>query len=692
MNFEEAKNKKKEKKYICPTPFEFVEIHPDGEVYPCHYALEYKYSIGNIFEQPFEEIWNGEKAKEFRRSILDRDYCHCHPEQCGEPKWYDEYKRFNLKMSKFPEILEVNPDYGCNVRCIICRDDFNHTEKNLIKKWDDNVDNVILPMLKDAKIFYTSGVGEIFCSPVTERLIKRVAKVYPNIKFNVSSNGILFDKEHCDKLGITDKLSEVDISIHAATEETYNKIVRNGNFSKVKENVEWLASKYRNGELDFMRINFVVMSINYKEMKLFQQWANRIGVETSFWEYRTWNEGLYAEQRYEKLAIFNKNHPEHYELLKTVRDPIFKKNCFMNSIVKCEGERLTKKKKNKKLVEKYELTEEHKKIEYKTKKDLPKKIRLDASTICQLKCPECYMVQNEKEVKKTGCKIGYLKFENFKKLVDEYKFSVIELSNSGEIFLNPDLIKIIEYAHEKKIKLTAENGVNLNNLTEEQAEALVKYKFKAITMSIDGASNETYSKYRINGNFDTVIENLKKIIKYKKLYKSRAPYLEWKFIIFGHNEHEIEKAKKMAKKLGVAIVFERAWNDEFSPIKNQQAADEATGTTWKRDSFEQQIEEFEQGNIDWFECQYLWDQPQINWDGRVLGCCALYKDDFTSDDGYNVFEDGFLKAMNSPKLIYAKNMLMNKAPAAKNIPCTECWVYQDLCKAKTWPFHPEEHH
>ena len=45
-------------------------------------------------------------------------------------------------------------------------------------------------------------------------------------------------------------------------------IVKGGNFKKVQENVEWLASKYRNGEMNFMRINFVVMSINYKEMKL----------------------------------------------------------------------------------------------------------------------------------------------------------------------------------------------------------------------------------------------------------------------------------------------------------------------------------------------------------------------------------------------------------------------------------------
>ena len=176
MGFEEAKKNKIKNNFICPLPFEFVGIHPTGDVYPCHYALGFDYIIGNIFEQSFEEIWNGEKAKEFRRSILDRDYCHCQPEQCGEPRWYDELHRFSMEMPKYPEILKINPDYYCNVKCIICRDQYNHTDKKFIKNWDDNVETIVLPMLKDAKIFYTSGVGEIFCSPVTERLIKRVAE------------------------------------------------------------------------------------------------------------------------------------------------------------------------------------------------------------------------------------------------------------------------------------------------------------------------------------------------------------------------------------------------------------------------------------------------------------------------------------------------------------------------------------
>ena len=78
----------------------------------------------------------------------------------------------------------------------------------------------------------------------------------------------------------------------------------------------------------------------------------------------------------------------------------------------------------------------------------------------------------------------------------------------------------------------------------------------------------------------------------------------------------------------------------------------------------------------------MWEAPQINWDGQVLGCCSLYKENF----GKDVFEKGLLEALNNPKMIYAKNMVTGKAPAIEGIPCTNCYVYKDLIKngGKLW--------
>src|SRR4030042_1631302 len=125
----------------------------------------------------------------------------------------------------------------------------------------------------------------------------------------------------------------------------------------------------------------------------------------------------------------------------------------------------------------------------------PKKIRLEASSVCQLRCHSC---PNADKAILPTVGTGFLRLSDFQKLLDENPWiEKIELSNYGEIFLNPDLLEIIKHAYKRKVALTAANGVNLNSVKIEVLEGLVKYKFRRMTVSIDGASNETYKQYRI---------------------------------------------------------------------------------------------------------------------------------------------------------------------------------------------------
>jgi len=268
---------------------------------------------------------------------------------------------------------------------------------------------------------------------------------------------------------------------------------------------------------------------------------------------------------------------------------------------------------------------------------------------------------------------GYLKITNFRDFLSKHKFiKVVELSNSGEIFLNPDLIKIIEFSFENDVALTANNGVNFNNVTDEILEALVKYNFKSITISLDGASQEIYSKYRINGDFDTVINNIKKINSLKQKYNSEFPNLVWQYILMEHNENDVIKAKKMAEELKMSIGFKLTWDKEYLP-KNVEMLKSETGLQFltREEVMAKEKREY------MFSCYQLWNSPQINWDGRLLGCCRNFWDDF----GVNVFEIGLKRAINSKNFVYAKKMLQGKVNSPndiRNIPCCDCISYKRI--------------
>ena len=97
-------------KKFCTRPFEEVEIHINGNVYTCCPNWNKFYSIGNIMEDSFEDIWNSPKVVEFRKRILENDYSLCDESVCAYAhertfeSFYDiEYTPI---MTEFPKIVK----------------------------------------------------------------------------------------------------------------------------------------------------------------------------------------------------------------------------------------------------------------------------------------------------------------------------------------------------------------------------------------------------------------------------------------------------------------------------------------------------------------------------------------------------------------------------------------------------------
>jgi MoaA/NifB/PqqE/SkfB family radical SAM enzyme len=208
-------------------------------------------------------------------------------------------------------------------------------------------------------------------------------------------------------------------------------------------------------------------------------------------------------------------------------------------------------------------------------------------------------------------------------------------------------------------------------------EALVRCNFRNLTVSIDGASNETYKVYRVNGNFEAVINNIKKINYFKKKYRSKYPHLLWQFVVFGHNERELPKARKLAAKLNMGFRPKLSWDPNFSPVRDENLVREELGLkAASRKEYRKKIG----FSYDYGMCHALWENPQINWDGKVLGC----KRNFWADFGGNVFQDGLMKAVNNEKMIYSRNMLLGRKKPRDDIPCNTCEVYLGMSKNGQW--------
>ena len=153
-----------------------------------------------------------------------------------------------------------------------------------------------------------------------------------------------------------------------------------------------------------------------------------------------------------------------------------------------------------------------KKEEYEKKivlKSMPYNLVIEPTNVCNLQCPLCSTGIDAKTRQK-----GVLKFENFKKLIDEIKGYVLQLSlqNWGEATLVGDLPKMIKYAADNGIftRLSTNFSIQYKNNFLDQ---LMKSGLGILVIDLDGTTQEIYEKYRKNGNLQTVLDNIKEVVK-----------------------------------------------------------------------------------------------------------------------------------------------------------------------------------
>lgn len=289
-------------------------------------------------------------------------------------------------------------------------------------------------------------------------------------------------------------------------------------------------------------------------------------------------------------------------------------------------------------------------------KSLPYKITIDPGNICNLRCPGCHTGIKHQDM----ITPSFLKFEEYKLIFDQVKNHAftIALYNWGEPFLNKDIFKIIKHSFTNKVGTTIHSNFNFFN--EDMAINSINSGLTHIYLSIDGASQEAYEKYRVKGNLEKVLNNVKLMVDTKKKLKSTFPLITWKFLVFEHNKHEIEQAREMARSIGV---------DYF----------EVFNATPKLMDLYEECSQFRENPIQLANlkkpCKSLWSSIYIQSNGMAMPCSLAFKND---ESFGNLLENKLKTIWNNSNYYNSRKMFKSLSTNDVPLPCNSC-KYSLLC-------------
>ena len=299
----------------------------------------------------------------------------------------------------------------------------------------------------------------------------------------------------------------------------------------------------------------------------------------------------------------------------------------------------------------------------------PYEWEIDTTNICQLKCPLCHTGLGTVNRPK-----GVMHFDLYKKTVDEIKDYCIWLSlySWGEPFLNKEIDKYVSYA--SRANITTMISSNLNKpLTPEMAEKLIRSGLDVLIISIDGTTQEVYEVYRVGGQLERVLDNIKLLVQKKKELGSRTPYLEWQFIVMRQNEHQVAEARLMARELGVdGIVVKRVdfpHGEEDTELARQ----------WLPQSSEREQPFAKPYHENGQRCWRLWRSAVVNWDGGYAPCCYLTD---ASDDFGDVKTHSIREIWNNEHYATARGLFKDDFVPPAYVGCLDCNVYLESRSAK----------
>lgn len=284
----------------------------------------------------------------------------------------------------------------------------------------------------------------------------------------------------------------------------------------------------------------------------------------------------------------------------------------------------------------------------------PTRIVIELTNRCNLNCPFCLVGMHEEQssVAHSDLKrpFGTMELSLVNKIfrdAKEFGIKDVMLTFQGEPLLHKHFVDIIRIS--KRLGMRTHvftNGLLLNSNLSRQ---IVREGLDSLRFSVDGASEETYRLNRVGGKFEKVFQNMKEMVQIAREEKSRIE-LTWQFIALRNNEHEIENAKRMAKKIGI-------------PFYLKTFAESVPEMIPERPEYRRRLQQK--------PCKDVYGTICVYWNGDVVPCC--YDVDGAEIMG-NIVEESLKKIWDSKKYILFRKRV-NEAvshPEPEPVLCRNC--------------------
>ena len=287
---------------------------------------------------------------------------------------------------------------------------------------------------------------------------------------------------------------------------------------------------------------------------------------------------------------------------------------------------------------------------------LPRIVHIEpVGNMCQLKCPLCPVGREMLKQDRT-----MMSMDTYRVILDKLPFvKTIELYRSGEPFINPALCEMTRYASDRNIKVIVSSHFSFPK-PDQFFEEIVKSGLDRLVISLDGASQESYSQYRIGGNYDLVISNIKKLIEAKKRLHSSKPEIIWQLLVNKFNEHEIAAAQDISGRLGIALDLKPISLADNEPDVGQQGTIQERKDKWLPQN-PAHISDCYKGEYRYplspGICTELFTRAVVTADGKVLPCCEIWDNDSMFGD---LLTEAFKDIWYSQKYLAARARFLNK--------------------------------